>query len=116
MATVAVSIPTTKGGSFLLESRKPEEIYTVGTLPHFRKRGYSELLMRHVLAQVMRETGINLQHVTYSGSPAAQVDELYQIERWGDDPLAIKHRDGVARDIDAGARFLALLEHARLRG
>jgi hypothetical protein len=30
--------------------------------------------------------------------------------------LAIKHRDGVARDIDAGARFLALLEQARLRG
>ncbi|OFX05417.1 MAG: hypothetical protein A3D94_20935 [Alphaproteobacteria bacterium RIFCSPHIGHO2_12_FULL_66_14] len=47
---------------------------------------------------------------------AAQVDELYQIERWGDDPLAAKHRDGVAKDIDAGARFLALLEHARLRG
>jgi chaperone required for assembly of F1-ATPase len=46
---------------------------------------------------------------------AAQVDELYQIERWGDDPLAAKHRDGVAKDIDAGARFLALLEHARLR-
>ena len=51
-----------------------------------------------------------------AASAAAQVDELYQIERWGDDPLAIKHRDGVARDIDAGARFLALLERARLRG
>jgi chaperone required for assembly of F1-ATPase len=46
----------------------------------------------------------------------AQVDELYQVERWGDDPLAVKHRDGVAKDIDAGARFLALLERARLRG
>ena len=51
-----------------------------------------------------------------AASAAAQVDEIYQIERWGDDPLAIKHRDGVAKDIDAGARFLALLEHARLRG
>jgi len=47
---------------------------------------------------------------------AAQVDELYQIEHWGDDPLAAKHREGVGKDIDAGARFLALLEHARLRG
>lgn len=46
---------------------------------------------------------------------AAQVDELYQVERWGDDPLAVKHRDGVAKDIDAGARFLALLARARLR-
>ena len=46
---------------------------------------------------------------------AAQVDELYQIERWGDDPLALKHREGVAKDIGASARFLALLEKARLR-
>ena len=49
-------------------------------------------------------------------SAAAQVDELYQVERWGDDPLAVKHRDGVAKDIDAGTRFLALLERERLRG
>jgi chaperone required for assembly of F1-ATPase len=47
---------------------------------------------------------------------AAQVDELYQIDRWGDDPLALKHREGIAKDIDAGTRFLALLEKARLRG
>lgn len=46
---------------------------------------------------------------------AAQVDELYQIERWGDDPLALKHREGVAKDIGASARFLALLDKARLR-
>jgi chaperone required for assembly of F1-ATPase len=47
---------------------------------------------------------------------AAQVDELYQIDRWGDDPLALKHREGIAKDIDASTRFLALLEKARLRG
>ena len=47
---------------------------------------------------------------------AAQVDELYQIDRWGDDPLALKHREGIAKDIDASARFLTLLEKARLRG
>ncbi|MDP1752311.1 MAG: ATP12 family protein [Reyranella sp.] len=46
---------------------------------------------------------------------AAQVDELYQIDRWGDDPLALKHREGIAKDIDASARFLALLDKARLR-
>lgn len=49
-------------------------------------------------------------------SAAAQVDELYQVERWGDDPLALKHREGVAKDIDASARFLGLLGKARLRG
>ncbi len=40
---------------------------------------------------------------------AAQVDELYQIGRWGDDPTALKQREGVARDIETCARFLVLL-------
>jgi chaperone required for assembly of F1-ATPase len=47
---------------------------------------------------------------------AAQLDELYQIERWGEDPIALERRTGVRNDIEAGARFLALLEGARLRG
>jgi len=47
---------------------------------------------------------------------AAQVDELYQIARWGDDPTALKHREGVRRDIAACALFLSLLEKDRLRG
>lgn len=47
---------------------------------------------------------------------AALVDELYQVGRWGDDPLAEKHRDGVMKDIVSAARFLALLEKKRLRG
>ena len=47
---------------------------------------------------------------------AAQMDELYQVDRWGDDPLAEKHREGVRRDIETCTRFLSLLENARLRG
>ncbi|MDO8972484.1 ATP12 family chaperone protein [Reyranella sp.] len=47
---------------------------------------------------------------------AAQMDELYQVDRWGDDPIAEKQRQGVRRDIEACARFLSLLENARLRG
>ena len=39
----------------------------------------------------------------------AQVDELYQIARWGDDPTALKQREGIARDIETCARFLSLL-------
>ena len=46
---------------------------------------------------------------------AAQLDELYQVERWGDDPIALERRTGVRNDIEAGARFLALLEEKRLR-
>jgi chaperone required for assembly of F1-ATPase len=47
---------------------------------------------------------------------AAQVDELYQIERWGDDPHAKKQREGVRADIEACALFLALLGNRKLRG
>lgn len=47
---------------------------------------------------------------------ASQTDELYQVDRWGDDPIAEKQREGVRRDIEAAARFLSLLENARLRG
>jgi chaperone required for assembly of F1-ATPase len=46
----------------------------------------------------------------------AQLDDLYQIERWGDDPIAAKRLAGIRHDIDASARFLALLEKERLRG
>jgi chaperone required for assembly of F1-ATPase len=40
---------------------------------------------------------------------AAQLDELYQIERWGDDPTALKQREGVRRDIASCTRFLELV-------
>jgi chaperone required for assembly of F1-ATPase len=47
---------------------------------------------------------------------AAQLDELYQIERWGADPLATKRHDSIKHDMNACAAFLALLEKHRLRG
>ena len=47
---------------------------------------------------------------------AAQLDELYQIERWGEDPIATKRHEGIRGDIGAAARFLALLESQRLKG
>src|SRR5215213_5810798 len=47
---------------------------------------------------------------------AAQLDEVYQVERWGGDPIATKRHEGIRHDIEAGARFLALLEQQRLKG
>jgi chaperone required for assembly of F1-ATPase len=41
---------------------------------------------------------------------AAQVDEGWQAEQWGEDPLATRARDAHRADFDAGARFLALLK------
>jgi chaperone required for assembly of F1-ATPase len=47
---------------------------------------------------------------------AAQLDELYQVERWGEDPISTKRHEGIMHDIEASARFLALLEEQRLKG
>lgn len=35
-------------------------IYTVSTMPVYRRRGYSELLMRYVLQQMMQQTGLQI--------------------------------------------------------
>ncbi|MEI9851063.1 MAG: ATP12 family protein [Sphingomonas sp.] len=40
---------------------------------------------------------------------AAQVDEDWQVEHWGEDDLATRARETRRADFDAGARFLALL-------
>ncbi|HVI99126.1 MAG TPA: ATP12 family protein [Sphingomonas sp.] len=40
---------------------------------------------------------------------AAQVDEAWQAEQWGEDTLAARTRAAHRADFDAGARFLALL-------
>ena len=39
---------------------------------------------------------------------AAQIDEDWQAERWGEDPLAAQARDARRRDYDAAVRFLKL--------
>lgn len=39
---------------------------------------------------------------------AATLDEAFQVETWGDDPLARERRDGLERDIAAAGRFLDL--------
>ncbi len=46
----------------------------------------------------------------------AQLDELFQIERWGADPIATQRHEGIQRDLESGTRFLALLGDARLKG
>jgi chaperone required for assembly of F1-ATPase len=40
---------------------------------------------------------------------ASQLDETFQIEAWGEDAEAMQRRAGLAADIAAAARFLALL-------
>jgi chaperone required for assembly of F1-ATPase len=40
---------------------------------------------------------------------AAQLDESYQIERWGEDPEAARRRAAIEADLEAAERLLALL-------
>jgi len=43
---------------------------------------------------------------------AAQLDELYQAGRWGEDPDARRRREAIRNDLDAAARAFALLREA----
>lgn len=43
---------------------------------------------------------------------AAQLDELYQVERWGEDPDARRRREAIRQDLDAAARAFALLRES----
>ncbi|CAN5893860.1 ATPase [soil metagenome] len=47
---------------------------------------------------------------------AAQLDELYQVQRWGEDPTSTLRHANIRRDIAACAHFLVLLEDQRLKG
>src|SRR4029077_19357402 len=42
---------------------------------------------------------------------ASQLDESFQIEAWGEDAEQAKRRAALAADIEAAARFMALLRH-----
>jgi chaperone required for assembly of F1-ATPase len=51
-------------------------------------------------------------HGKISGEEAyklSQLDEDYQIEQWGEDPVAAKRRAALKHDIEAAARYLELL-------
>ncbi len=39
---------------------------------------------------------------------AAELDAIYEMEQWGDDPEAARRQAGVRADLEAAARFLAL--------
>jgi chaperone required for assembly of F1-ATPase len=45
-----------------------------------------------------------------SAFAASQLDETFQIEAWGEDAEAATRRQAIATDIEAAARFLALLD------
>lgn len=73
--------------------------------------------LTHITGSVVIALAIAERHLAADDAfAAAQLDELYQLERWGSDPTATQRHENIRRDIDAGARFLSLLGDARLRG
>jgi chaperone required for assembly of F1-ATPase len=58
-----------------------------------------------VIALALAEGEIGLE----TAWSAATLDETWQAEQWGEDPLAIAAIEGRRRDFDAGYRFLTLL-------
>jgi chaperone required for assembly of F1-ATPase len=73
--------------------------------------------LTHIAGSVVIALAVSERHLSGEQAfAAAQLDELYQIERWGEDPIAAQRHDGIRWDIEAGARFLALLGNERLKG
>jgi chaperone required for assembly of F1-ATPase len=80
----------------------------VAALDSFRLAGLSPLVTVSgslVIALALLEGAIGRE----AGWTAAQIDEDWQAEQWGEDELATKARDARRADFDAGARFLSLL-------
>jgi len=73
--------------------------------------------LTHILGSVVIALAVSEGRVSAEEAFAAgQLDELYQIERWGEDPIATQRHAGIRKDVEAATRFLALLETERLRG
>lgn len=80
----------------------------VAALDGFRLAGLSPLVTVSgslVIGLAMLEGAIDKD----TGWAAAQVDEAWQVEQWGDDDLAVQAREAHRADFEAGARFLKLL-------
>jgi chaperone required for assembly of F1-ATPase len=73
--------------------------------------------LTHVAGSVVIALAVSDGHLPPDAAfAAAELDELYQLERWGSDPTSTLRHENIRRDIEAGARFLALLGPTRLRG
>ncbi len=80
----------------------------VAALDAFRLAGLSPLVTVSgslVAALALLESAVDADTVW----TAAQIDEAWQAEQWGEDVLAVQAREAHRADFDAGARFLSLL-------
>ncbi len=81
----------------------------LGALDHFRLAALSVLTQATgsaVLAMALQGGRIDAE----TAFELSQLDETFQIERWGEDAEAMRRRTLVKSDIAAAGRFLSLLE------
>ena len=88
------------------------------TLARFRRAvdGYDDLSLAALHAATISCSSVVIGLALVEGRISAeeafalsQLDESFQIEQWGEDEEAMRRRAGLRTDIDAVARFLALL-------
>lgn len=83
----------------------------VAAMDHFRLSGLHAVTVSSgslLLGLALVEAHIDIERAW----AAAELDEAWQRERWGDDTLAARRRVGVEADLRAAARFLDLLRSA----
>jgi len=67
------------------------------------------------MGSVVLALAVSEQHLDAAAAfETAELDALYEIEKWGEDSEATQRHQRLRRDIDAGARFLELLGSARI--
>jgi len=67
------------------------------------------------MGSVVLALAVSERHLASSAAfEAAELDALYELEKWGEDSEAMQRLERLRRDVDAGARFLELLGSARL--
>jgi chaperone required for assembly of F1-ATPase len=116
-ARYASPLVVVEGTSFVIQSRESTARFRAAVAAHSDLALSALYNLAHVSGSVVIALAVAERRLsTEQAFAAAQLDELYQIERWGDDPLALERRTGIKKDIEAAARFLALLEGARLKG
>ena len=105
------------GTSFVAQPPESLAMLTVAVAEHGDLALSALYNLTHIAGSLVIALAVSEGHLPAAKAfETAQLDELYQIERWGDDPIAAERHASLRKDIDAMGRFLALLENARLRG
>jgi chaperone required for assembly of F1-ATPase len=105
----------TEGMSFIEQPEEAKRLLKAAVSGHTDAALSALYNLTHTSGSVVIALAVAEGRLTAEGAfAAAQVEELYQIERWGDDPHAKKQREGVQKDLESCTTFLTLLGDKKL--